>query len=124
MEHEGDDGQLSLKLGVPKRLQENVCISCKITQDGDAPDQCSSHAKITFPLTQASNATAASQWDAQLRHAQLSLFAQELFVSLARDAHASSYASVPVDQTCIEMQVADGPTLTVALDKRVRKRLC
>jgi len=54
-------------------------------------------------------------WDVQLANAQRSLFAQELFTSLAHGAHASAYASAPVDQNRVDMQLAGGPKLSVAL---------
>ena len=110
LEHTREDGGLALKLDLPKRLQDHVCISCKI---GDGAE-----AKLTFAEDDATAAAAVADnpgWDVQLANAQRSLFAQELFTSLAHGAHASAYASAPVDQNRVDMQLAGGPKLSVAL---------
>jgi hypothetical protein len=107
-----DAGTLALAVDVPRQLQAALSVRFAIgggSSNNPAVGVCSASSRIkTTP-------SSIGSWEASLKQAQLSLFAQELFTTLNREARQLAWTAASIANDHLHLTVGSVPTLHIAL---------
>ena len=107
-----DAGKLALAVDIPRQLQTALFVKFVIV-GGDADGGKNAGGVVTKSLAQTPSSGAG--WEESLMQAQQSVFAQELFLSLNREALKLPWTGASVAKDEINIAVRTLPTLNISL---------